>query len=93
MKPFSHVNLLCPGCSWTPGITGDQLFNVRHKCKPDVKYDAKITKLTCTVQRSAISFSCEAYYIAFGSIKGKSVSIAPAVSLAESVHNPRHSQH
>jgi len=19
-KPFSHVNLLCPGCSWTPGM-------------------------------------------------------------------------
>jgi len=19
-RPFSHVNLLCPGCSWTPGM-------------------------------------------------------------------------
>jgi len=22
-KPFSHVNLLCPGCSWTLGILNE----------------------------------------------------------------------
>jgi len=27
-KPFSHVNLLCPGWSWTPGIKLCELYTL-----------------------------------------------------------------